>query len=250
MGTGIGATPAVVVPHRRTGDHRFFTGMALAIALVVFIGFAPTYYLRGAYDTARVSPLVHAHAVLFTGWILLLLAQTSLIAARRPDLHRRLGMAGAALAAMMLVVGYLTAVAAAREGRLGSANGLPPLMFLAVPLGGLAVFATLLGAGLHQRRRSETHKRLMLLATIAILPAAFARMRFIGGGGLVVAVGGTTLLVLTCMLYDRLTHGRVHRAFLWGGLFLILSMPLRIAVGHTDAWMAVAGWLTGKPLPP
>jgi hypothetical protein len=106
------------------------------------------------------------------------------------------------------------------------------------------VFAVLVGSGLYNRRRSETHKRLMLLATIALLTPAIARMRFIGEGGPPVAIIGTCLFVVACLVYDRAAHGRVHPAFLWGGLFVMLSLPFRFAIGGTGAWLSVAEWLT------
>ena len=121
--------------------------MAVAALLTVFTGFAPSYYLGAFFEARPLSTLVHLHGILFTSWILLFLTQTSLIAARRTDLHRRLGVAGGVLAVLMLVVGYLTAVEAARRG-VTPPGGPPPLVFLSVPLGTLVVFAILVGAGL------------------------------------------------------------------------------------------------------
>jgi len=116
-------------------------------------------------------------------------------------------------------------------------------VFLAIPLGDIAVFASLVGAALYLRRRSQTHKRLMLLGTIALLTPALARMPSIGSGGPLAFFGATDLFVVACLAYDRLAHGRVHRAFLWGGLFFILSQPLRLAIGGTGAWRAFAEWV-------
>jgi uncharacterized membrane protein YozB (DUF420 family) len=228
---------------RRSRDRRFFTGMAIAAALTVFIGFAPSYYLNGTFGGRPLTTLVHVHGAIATAWILLFLTQTSLIAAKRTDLHRRLGVAGALLAVLLLVVGYLTAVEAARLG-VTPPGGPPPMAFLAVPTGTLVVFAILVGAGLAQRRRSETHKRLMLLATISILTPAIARMRYIWEGGPLLPIGGTCLFVVACLVYDRLAHGRVHPAFLWGGIFVMATLPARFALGQTDAWLAVARWMT------
>jgi uncharacterized membrane protein YozB (DUF420 family) len=230
-------------PRERQRDRWFFTGMAVAALLTVFIGFAPSYYLGYFFEAPPRSTLVHLHGIVFTSWILLFLTQTSLIAARRADLHRRLGVAGGVLAVLILVVGYLTAVEAARLG-VTPPGGRPPLVFLSVPIGTLAVFAILVGSGLYNRRRSEIHKRLMLLATIALLTPAIARMRFIGEGGPPVAITGTCLFVVACLIYDRAAHGRVHPAFLWGGLFVMLSLPFRFAIGRTSAWHSFAEWLT------
>jgi hypothetical protein len=242
---------AVVAPGT---DRRFFTGMAVAVAVSVFAGFAPTYYLKGLYGTPALSPLFHFHGMLFTSWILLFLTQTTLVATKRTDLHRRLGTVGGLLAVAMLVVGTAVAVASAKRGPQTPLPGFPPpLELLTTPLGALSSFAVLLAAGLYNRRKRDTHKRLMLLATLSILGAALDRLLFPGGAlaflGLPLSpatfVGFTALFVVTCFLYDLLTRGRVHPAFLWGGLFVVVwSYVTRVFVGGTAAWLAFAGWLT------
>jgi hypothetical protein len=243
LGMVAGQVGARSATRERQRDRWFFTGMAAAALLTVLTGFAPTYYLRSAFGAPPLSTLVHLHGIVFTSWILLFLTQTSLIGARRADLHRRLGVAGGVLAVLMLVVGHLTAVEAARLG-VTPPGGRPPLVFLSVPIGTLVVFAILVASGLYNRRRSETHKRLMLLATIALLTPAIARMRFIGEGGPPVAITGTCLFVVACLIYDRAAHGRVHPAFLWGGLLVMLALPFRFAIGRTSAWLSFAEWLT------
>jgi uncharacterized membrane protein YozB (DUF420 family) len=245
LGLAAGERPVLAgaTARGRSRDRQFFTGMAIAAIVTVFVGFAPSYYLSGAFGGRPLSTLVHVHGAVSTAWMLLFLTQTSLIAARRTDLHRRLGVAGAVLAPLLLVVGYLTSIEAARRGHTPP-GGPPPLAFLAVPIGTLLTFAILVGAGLSQRRRPETHKRLMLLATIAILTPALARMRWLGLGGPPVAIGGTCLFVVACLLYDRVAHGRVHPAFLWGGLLVMVALPARFALGGTNAWLSVARWLT------
>lgn len=216
--------------------------MAVAIVLTIFVGFAPSYYLKGVFGAPPISTFLHLHGILFTGWILLFLAQTSLVAAGRTDVHRRLGLVGALLAVVMSVIGVVAAVRAARRG-FTPPGGPPPLVFLAVPFGDIALFASLVGTALYLRRRSQTHKRLMLLGAIALLTPALARIPFIGAGGPLAFFGATDLFVVVCLLYDRISHGRVHPAFLWGGLCFIASQPLRLAIGGTGAWRAFAEWV-------
>lgn len=233
--------PAVAVRGR---TRRFFVGIALAIALTVFAGFAPTYYLRAYYDPTPLQMRLHLHGVVFTGWILLLLAQTTLVAARRTDLHRRLGIAGAALALLLVAVGVYTAIAGAREG--AGPPGVPPLAFLAVPMMDMVMFAGLAGAGLWYRRRPEAHKRLMILATIAMLAAPIARLPF---GAPLVGLPGVfamaDVFIVAVVVYDLVTRGRVHPATAWGGLAIVASQPLRLALSGTGAWLGLAAWLTG-----
>jgi hypothetical protein len=120
----------------------------------------------------------------------------------------------------------------------------PPLVFLAVPMFDLLVFAALVGTGLYLRRTPAAHKRLMLLSIIAVLTAAIARLPYVLALGPPAFFGLTDLLILVAMIYDRKTRGRVHPALLWGGLFLVASQPLRLVVSGTDAWLALATWLT------
>ena len=173
------------------------------------------------------------------------------IAARRTDLHRRLGIGGGVLAVAMIAVGTAVAVAAAKRGPV---PGLPsPLEDLAIPLGGLVIFAVLVGIGFLQRRRRDSHKQLMVLATIVIAGAGLDRLLFPTGllafSGLplntLTAVGLTAVFVTACCLYDLVTRGRVHPAFLWGGLSVLAwAYVTRALVGGTAVWLAVAGWLT------
>jgi hypothetical protein len=242
-GADVGLAPPVVRARGRWREHRFFTAMAVALALTVFVGFAPTYYLAGLTGARPVSPLVHVHALVYTCWVLLFVAQSSLVAAGRVDLHRRLGLAAAVLVPVMLVVGWLTAVEAARRG-VTPPGGPPPLAFLAVPLGTVVVFALFVGAGLANRRRPDTHRRLMLLATIVLLTPALARYRYYtGNNSPLVPILGTCAFVLVCVVRDRIARGRVHPAFAWGGAFLVLSLPARFALGTTGAWHSFAEWL-------
>jgi len=236
------AAESIVAQHGT--DRRFFTGMAVASALTVFAGFAPTYFLKGVFGAPPLSPLVHFHGVLFTSWIVLFLVQATLIAAKRTDIHRRLGIAGALLSVLMPVVGAVVALNAARRG-FSPPGGPPPLVFLAIPLGDLVVFASLAWLALYFRSRSEIHKRLMLMATIQLLTPAIARLPFVMEAGPLAFFALTDVFVVACLLYDRKARGRVHPAFLWGGAFLILCQPLRLLISGTDLWLAFAGWLAG-----
>jgi hypothetical protein len=224
-------------------DRRFFTAMSVAAAITVFAGFAPTYFLKSVFGRPALSPLLHVHGLLFTSWIVLFVIQTSLVAAKRTYIHRRLGIVGGILAIGMLFAGFFAALDAARRGAT-TPGGPPALQFLAIPLFDLPVFAILVGAGLYFRRQTAVHKRLLMLATIHLLPAAIARLPHVGAAGPLAFFGLTDLLIVVCWIYDRVVRGRIHPAFLWGGLFVILSQPLRILISGTDTWLAFATWLT------
>jgi hypothetical protein len=232
-------------------DRVFYSGMAIAMALAVFVGFARTFYLRAYFGThgtisgGPFTPLVYIHAALFTTWVVLFLAQTSLVAAHRVAVHRRLGVAVAGLAGLMVVAGTAIAIAQARRG--GAPPGISPEQFLAIPLGDMLGFATLVAIALWMRRNKEAHKRLMLLAYLAILAAAVARFPGVLPLGPWAYYGLTFIPFLAAAIfYDRLTRGRVHPAYLWGGAGLIAFVPLRLMISTTPAWHRLAEALVGR----
>jgi hypothetical protein len=229
-------------------DRVFYSGMAIAMALTVFIGFAPTYYLRAYFGapvtvsgSTALTPLAHLHGVLFTAWVLLFIVQTALVAGRRVAVHRRLGLAGAGLAAAMSAVGVSTAVSAAARGL--APEGIDPLAFLAVPLFDIVLFAGFVTAALWMRRNKEAHKRLMLLAYVSIITAAIARLPGVVTYGPLAFFGLTFGFVLCGILYDLASRRRVHRVYLWGGSLFVLSVPLRLFIAGTAAWRAFAEFL-------
>ena len=227
-------------------DRLFFTGMAMAAAASVFLGFARSFYLKPYFPEVgpALTPLLVLHGVIFSSWIVLFVAQTALVATKRTSVHRRLGWVGAGLAALMVVVGALTGIVRAKVAE--TPPGLPQLAFLTVPLGDVFVFGCLAGAAVYYRRRLDVHKRLMMIATLAVLPAAFARwpFGFAQRSDLLVAFGLADLGVALVLVYDLATRGRPQVATVLGGLLLVGSHPLRTIIGATQPWLAFATWLT------
>lgn len=229
---------------KRRAERIFYTAMSVAILITVFAGFSRTFFLRSYFQTQPLQALLVAHGIIFSAWILLFLTQTTLIAARRTRIHMRLGIAGGVLASLMVVIGMYTSIVRAKgPSPIPDVN---PLSFLTIPLGDMLLFGILVGAALYFRRRADTHKRLMLLSTIAILPAAVARLPFgfIETGGPFVFFGLSDLFILPLLVFDIITRGRPHRATLLGGALIVISHPLRIVIGGTQAWLAFATWLT------
>src|SRR5436190_20325222 len=84
--------PTVITGRRR--ERLFYVGISALIAATVFAGFAPTYFLKSYFGSPPLIPLLHLHGLVFSSWIVLLLTQTTLVAANRTDIHRRLAIAG------------------------------------------------------------------------------------------------------------------------------------------------------------
>lgn len=240
-------THSNVVPDRAgraLKERLFFSSMAIAMMLIAFVGFAPSYYLKTHFGAPpELTPLLHWHGAVFTLWLVLLIAQTSLVAGGRVAVHRKLGVVGLVLAVCMIVLGAVVAITRAGEGALGP-PGIPPLVFLAVPLVGLVAFAALLGAAIYFRQRPDIHKRLMLIATMELITAAIARLPGVVSLGPLGFFGLTDVLIVVIAIYDYHTRGRIHPATMWGGLFLVVSQPARLLVAGTAAWHSMAVWLT------
>jgi hypothetical protein len=230
-------------------DRVFYGSMGVLLAAIAVAGFAPTFYLRswfGAPPTVggatELTPLAEIHGAIFTAWMVLFTVQTSLIAARRVTAHRRLGIAGAVLAAAMIVVGWMTATSAARRG--ATPPGADPLSFLVVPLFDLLLFGIFITAALLRRRDKETHKRLMLLAYISIIAAGVARLPGILPYGPLAFFGIAYITALIGLAYDLWSRGRIHRVYYWGIPLLVLSVPGRLMLSTTTAWRSFAEFVT------
>ena len=157
-------------------DHLFFPGIAWLMLVAVFVGFAPSYYLAGVLRAPLPSLAIHVHAVVFSCWVLLLIAQTSLTAAGRVDIHGRLGIAGFILASSLLIVGVWAATdQLARVSRVRD-----PLGFYIFPLANITAFAVLIVFACCARFDSAAHKRLIVVASTALMSAPIARWHLNG----------------------------------------------------------------------
>lgn len=233
------------LPAAGARDRIFYSTMAIAMALTVFVGFAPTYFLKlfGPAPMATITgrpftPLLHVHGVLFTAWVLLFIVQTTLVASHRVAVHRRLGVAGAVLAALMVIAGVSTGISSAARG--AAPPGISPVQFLAIPLGDMLMFSIFVIAALYFRRHKEAHKRLMLLAYVSILAAAAARLPGVLPLGPLGFYGLALVFLAAGVIYDLISRRRIHPAYLWGGSLLVASVPLRLAISGTSAWKSFA----------
>src|SRR5262245_29655087 len=232
--------PALRRPVGGLYDRHFYTGMAVAAAVVVFVGFAPTFFLRASYQSTPLPTYLQVHGFFFTTWIALFIAQTLLVAARRTPVHRRLGWATAALAVVMVAVGTTAGIWSMRR-QVDAGFAQQAQAFLTTPLFSMVAFAVLVGAAIRFRRDPQMHKRLMLLATISILDAAVARLPFdylrASSWNYLPTTG---VLLPAAILYDVVSRRTVHQAYIWGGLLLVIEQALRIPIGDTAAWQAIA----------
>jgi hypothetical protein len=209
----------------RPSSERYFI-VAVIIAAIVVLGFTPNYVLRILRDTRYLTPIVHLHGLVMTAWIALFLVQTTFVAKHRVDLHRRLGMIGAWLIVPMLLLGMTVLLRAAARKAHGD-DALFHRLLIAFDGVNLLLFACLAGGAVLMRRRSDWHKRLMLLATLSLLGPAFGRMTsyvngFRADNDLVVLLAMLACAFL-CVGIDIWQRRRWHPAFVWGGATLVAA---------------------------
>ena len=220
----------------RTADRVFYSGMAVLLCICVYIGFSPTYFQAGMVRAPLPSPVLHIHGAIFTLWMLLFVVQSALISARRVRWHRSLGTIAFCLPPLMIILGVIAAIDALRRGvRIGP---LDPAVSLAIPLIGILGFSVVIYASWRTRRRPDAHKRLILIATICLVGAAFGRFPWTRFGvpqaaGVVTGVGGLLVVVIA---YELITTRHIHRSTMWAAPLVFASVALAVPIGMTPAW--------------
>jgi uncharacterized membrane protein YozB (DUF420 family) len=238
----------MAAPRAANPERRFYQLMILALIACVVLGFSRSFFLRPLFPGvhAPAETFFYLHGAVFTGWLALLCTQVSLIGVRNVALHRRLGVAGFVMVPLMVVLGTIGGLIAARRPGGFIDIPVPPLEFLIVPLSGMVLFAGLAGSGLLLRRNPQAHKRLMLLGTIAIAEAGIARWPFEPYVSIPpIAFWTTAAFILPMIGWDLYSQHRIHPATLIGGTLLVISGPLRELASHTAPWLAFAKWATG-----
>jgi FtsH-binding integral membrane protein len=228
--------------------------MAYTCALIAFAGFAPTYWAPIAAGRFAGPPLLHLHGLLFSAWMLFFILQTTLVARGRVQRHRELGLLGISLATAMLFVGILASL---HSVRLGIALGLEAQnrAFSIVPITIVVFFVCAVAAAVVNVSRPEVHKRLMLVATISLLPPAFARLIALAAGVpfspghppplafSLLPSFASDLTLIAAILWDRRRQGRLARTYLVAGACLVALQIIRVPLGTTTAWYEVTEWL-------
>lgn len=237
----------------RQGDERFFLGAAIVMTLVIVAGFSTQ--LAMGRSTFYSPPLVHAHAVMFMGWVTIYLLQNVLVATDRMGLHRRLGWVAAGWMVPMVVLGFGVTLAMVRRGQVPFF--FRPLHFLVFDPVSLLTFVTLTGSAILLRNRTEWHRRLHLCGMSMLMGPGFGRMlpmpllqpwawEATFAAGMIFPIAG--------VIADLRRSGRVHPAWRWGILTMIGGFVLIEAITYSDVgqtlYRAVTWDSPGAHVPP
>lgn len=224
---------------------RFFPVIAIVLVAFMVIGFSRTYYLRFLSDRPPLHLILHIHGLVFSAWLALFVAQTQLIAARRVDLHRKLGLTGVFLAVLVVATGVASMFVSAATPRM-TQLGVTAAQASIVPILSILPFVILVTAGVAWRRRASLHKRLMLLAMISVLGPPTARLIVMLGGrphALLIQMSVIAVFVAACLVYDWRKNRIVHPVFAIGGIVLVLLWPVRFAIARSEWWRPIGEWI-------
>ncbi|WP_294211908.1 hypothetical protein [uncultured Sphingomonas sp.] len=234
-------------------DQRLFLKLAIAMALVIVLGFSTQ--LAMGRSTFAMPVMVHVHALVFFGWTALFVVQTALVGRTAAPLHRRLGWLGAGWATAVVVIGLYTTAMMVRRG--AAPFFFTPSYFLF--MNGLMViaFGGLVAAAIAMRRQTRWHRRLMICAMAVLTGPAFGRLLpmplLIPWAAWAVFVV-LMLFPLTGAIVDRRRSGRVHPAWWWGmatiaatqvAIGLVASSPAGLAI-----YDGVVAGARGEAVPP
>ena len=224
---------------RLRADDIFFPLAALLILGIVVFGFAQSYFLPGMFLAKLPNALVHIHGALFVSWIFLLLAQSTLVAVRRIRWHMALGVVSLILPPLMVVFGLLTLADSIRR----NGTGIPASFILTGDLEELALFVWLTAWAFLVRRQPASHKRLMILATMALMGPAVNRWPWSPELRLPGTIGVCLLLPLVVVAYDLLQNRRVHRSTAVASAWIAVSILTLPAVAGLPFWEPVIAWI-------
>jgi hypothetical protein len=234
-------------------DRNFFLALVLAIWLGIAMGFGGEIAEHIRSHAPAYPWIVHVHGVAFVGWLVLLTTQVLLIRFKRPQIHYRLGTGMMALAAFMVVIGPATAIYMQRL-QFGTKDSDPA--FLAVQLTDIIAFASFVVAGFALRNTSSAHKRLMLLSTLYISDAGFARWL---GHPIGTMMGGydgfwpflaegyllPDILILSLGAYDLATRKRLYPAYVWAVAWALILQLTAGSLYYAPFWKVWASHLIG-----
>lgn len=234
----------VNVLNPRLADRKLYLIAAVGFPLVVLIGYFRTYYGSFLFDAPSLAnKLVHAHGIIMSLWVVYFTAQTLLIRSKNVKLHMTMGMAGIALAVIVVVAGMATAYDA-QLVRGAAPPGVNPHSFFILPVSDMLLFVTFFGGAIYYRKRPAQHKSLMLMTAIAFVPAALFRLPVVAPEYMMLWAFGTPALLAGVILsWNTWKHGKLNRVFAAAVALVVIAIPLRFVVMGSGPWLAFVGWL-------
>lgn len=202
-------------PQGALGETRFFLVMALLMSATIVAGFSLNLAMERS--SFAVPVIYHIHAVVFFGWVVLYLAQNSLISAGNITMHRRLGKLALVWVPLMIALGFAIMITSIR--RTGGPFFFDQNEFLISNSLSLACFGGLVFAGLFRRRYTGWHRRLMFCSMAILTGPGLGRL--LPGPLMIphawkIIIATTLIFPVIGMIADWRRNGRIHPAWFWG----------------------------------
>lgn len=229
------------------GNERFFLGVAIAMTLVIVAGFSNQ--LAMGRSTFYAPPLVHAHAIMFMGWVTIYLTQNIVVAKNHMAIHRRLGWIAAGWIVPMIVLGFGVTVAMVRRGQVPFF--FQPLHFLVFDPVSVLTFAGLTGSAILLRNNTEWHRRLHLCGMSMLMGPGFGRllpMPLLQPWAWEASFAAGMIFPIVGVAFDLRRNGRIHPAWLWGIVAITTAFVVIEAVTYSGVGQALYRAVTaGSP---
>jgi hypothetical protein len=247
------ATLADVPDPAPARDERWFLSWAIVMSLLAVAGFS--FQLAMGRSSFSAPLLVHAHAVVFMGWLALYLLQNFFVTTDRITMHRRLGWIGAGWMAAMVVLGCAVTLAMVRRGQVPFF--FQPQHFLIFDPMIMFAFAGLTIAAIMQRRRTDWHRRLHFCGLALLVGPGIARLLpnpLLQPFAFETFFATSMIFPIVGALTDIRRGNPVHPAWRWGMGAMIGMLLLTEAITHSPVGDAIYQAMTaghpGAAVPP
>jgi hypothetical protein len=242
-------------------DRNFFLSMIFITWLAIVSGFGYEMVQLNAQGKLQFPPIVHVHAVVYVGWLVLFTLQVLLVRTKHLALHKKLGLISFGMIPVMIILGISTAIITQRL-KYGTPGG--DLHFTVVQFGDMLVFGCLAGAGIYFRKNYVAHKRLMLLSALALTSPGFGRWLSLKVAPLfgdffwnyktleqgfwrfwTYVFLPSFILMLALGAYDLLTRNRLNKAYVWAVIFYLVVTTTEGVLYYNDTWYSMMKTLIG-----
>ncbi len=212
------------------------------MVVIIVVGFWPTYFQPIISGTLELKPIVESHAVVYLGWMVLFVTQTLLVYTGRLNWHRKVGWFAVGYATLMVGI-VITTLAMRFSDHMAAGDIREAHRSLVISSVDLLLFSGFLTAAIAYRKKSQIHKRLIIVATVVLMGPAVGRMTFLSVVPLILFVLYSSP-ILFGMAFDLATRRRVHAVYLIGLIVHLVSM-VRLPLQDSEAWFGFSKWVYG-----
>jgi hypothetical protein len=222
----------------------FYFSMALLMGALSLWGFSRTVDARLLHAKPPRPVLLWIHGVAFTAWIVLFITQSALVRVRKVSVHRTLGWLGAALAAIMVVSGFVVSVVMIRFD-VTVLNLKNVARFLPILWCDMFIFGACMALAVYFRKRPEYHRRLVFMASCQLMQAAFVRFHYIGYHDLFYPA--LDVLIVAGVLRDLVVDRRVGKVYLYvfPAMLVLQAFASYLERGNPSWWQATTRTILG-----